>query len=136
MTKIGHILCRLGRHEREYLIDHNDLVVVWCPTCQNPKIAEVFDAKRLPGSTSAPVAPDASDRPVAAALDHDGLSAAAGMRAAIARSDDQGFRTLAKFSDPKELVFALCFLIVDALAERGTDLDHYPEQLFDRLARR
>ena len=51
-------------------------------------------------------------------------------------SDDQGFRTLAKFSDPKQLVFALCFLIVDALAERGTDLDHYTEQLFDRLARR
>ena len=48
MTGVGWLLCRLGRHDREYLIGHNDLVVVWCPRRQNPKVAEVFDAKRLP----------------------------------------------------------------------------------------
>jgi hypothetical protein len=76
------------------------------------------------------------DRPVAAALDHDALTAAAGMLAAIDKSDDQGFTILAKHSEPKALTFALCFLVIDALSERGTDLGAYTEELFDRLARR
>jgi hypothetical protein len=82
MTRIGWLLCHLGRHDREYLIGHNDLVVAWCPRCQNPKIADVFDAKRLPGSKPV-TAP--TDRPVAADLDHDALAAATGMLAAIAK---------------------------------------------------
>jgi hypothetical protein len=43
---------------------------------------------------------------------------------------------LAKHSDPKQLTFALCFPVLDALAERGTDLDRYTDDLFERLARR
>ena len=43
MTGVGWLLCRLGRHDREYLIGHNDLVVVWCPRRQNPKVAEVLN---------------------------------------------------------------------------------------------
>jgi len=135
MTMIGWLLCRLGRHDREYLIGNSDLVVVRCPRCQNPKVAEVFDAKRLPES-KAQSADQNSDRPVASALEHDALSAAAGMLAAISRSDDQGFVVLAKHSDPKPLTVALCFLVIDALAERGTDLRAYTDDLFERLARR
>jgi hypothetical protein len=138
-AKFGRLLCHLGRHDREYLIGHNDLVVAWCPRCQNPKAADVFDAKRLPG-TRVPTPPTEEDphrdRPVADALDHDALSAAVGMLAAINKSDVPGFTVLAKHSEPKPLTFALCFLVIDALAERGTDLGAYTDDLFERLARR
>jgi hypothetical protein len=128
----GKIACWLGRHRWEYLIFHDGDLVRWCPRCRRPKALTVMPAMRIPGSGDATVP---SDRPVAAALDRDALSAAAGMLAAIAKADDHGFRVLAKHSEPKELVFALCFLVVDALAERGTDLARYTDQLFERLRR-
>jgi hypothetical protein len=155
MTKIGQMLCRLGRHRWEYLIFPDDDLVRWCPRCRRPRALTIIPARRLegpkeatwvPAGTAVPPAdvvhlvanvPDGTiDRPVAPDLDHDALSAAAGMLAAIASADDQGFRVLAKHSDPKQLTFALCFLVLDALAERGTDLRSYCDDLFERLARR
>jgi hypothetical protein len=131
---IGRLLCRLGRHRWEYLIFPDDDLVRWCPRCRRPNALTIIPAKRIPGSENATAV---ADRPVAADLDHDALSAAIGMLAAIARSDDRGFAILAKHSEPRDLVFSLCALAIDALQEPASDdLARYTDRLFDRLARR
>jgi hypothetical protein len=136
ITAVGRLLCRLGRHDREYLYSpSSDLVVVWCPRCKNPKAAEVFPAKRI-GNAPAGAKAANPDRPLGK-LDHDALTAAIGMLAALARLDDQGFDVLRRHSDPLELTFSLVFLANDALAEPATDdLGAYADQMFERLARR
>ena len=129
MRKIG---CLLGRHDWQYLIGHADLVIRWCPRCQNPKIADVFPAKRLPEVGKMASTP-AADRPIVD-LDPDALRAAAGMLQAISKADERGFNILAKHSDPIALTLSLCFLVTDALAESsGLDLGAYADRVFQRL---
>ena len=58
---LGKIACRLGRHDREYFINTERLIViVWCKRCRNPKIASAFDAKRI--GVLGPTAPPADQR--------------------------------------------------------------------------
>jgi hypothetical protein len=130
---MGKIGCLLGRHPFEYVIGHADLVIRWCPRCQNLKAADVFQAKRLPGVVQPLNNSVAPDRPIVD-LDPDAIRAAAGMMQAIAKADDRGFNILAKHADPVNLTLSLCFLVADALAEHsGLDLGAYADRVFERL---
>jgi len=116
------IACRLGRHRWEYLVFPDDDVVRWCPRCRSPKALSILPARRVVppevATAAAKVAAQvASDRPLVD-LDPDALSAAAGMIAAIATGDDQGFNTLAKWSDPVSLTLSLVWLTTDADQQR------------------
>jgi hypothetical protein len=121
--KIG---CRFGRHYWEYLIGA-DLVVRWCPTCQDPKIADVFPAKRI--GTAPPVV----DRPFPAYTGE--LRSAAGLLKAMSVADVEAINVLGKYvDDPLKLLLSLCWLIGDALGHPPSDdLPAYAERVFERL---
>jgi hypothetical protein len=124
-AKLGRLLCHLGRHDREYLIGHNDRVVVWCLRCRN---VEAFEAKRLPG----PV-PATTDRPMPPTFGSD----AAGLLKAVSITDVEAINVLGKHvDDPVRLVLSLCWLIGDALGHPASDdLPAYAERVFERLDR-
>ena len=132
--KIG---CRLGRHDWEYLIG-DDLVVRWCPACEDPKVANAYPAKRLAGVESSDLNNDVPDlgRPDRSLLcgGFDELRTVAAMLKALTRDDHEAVWLLADSADHARLVSSLVRLLVDALIEPSTtDLAGYTDRVFARL---
>jgi hypothetical protein len=123
------VACLVGRHAWQYLIGHGDLVVRWCPRCQNPKILNAFSAKRLPGSTAD--TPVVTDRPLRGLEE---LRVAVAMLKALARDDLGAVWVLGKHVDQDLLVTSMLRLVIDALFEPASDdLEAYAERAFARL---
>jgi hypothetical protein len=138
---IGQLLCRVGRHEWEYLVT-DDMAIRWCPRCQNPKAANAFDAKRIPGTGNAPAIanpehvrdlPPDQPRPDLAT---DLFRTALALVKSVDRSDAEAIVALAPYGDALPLVIGLCHLTRDALAEPpSTDLVGYVDRLFTQADR-
>jgi hypothetical protein len=115
-AKIGRLLCRLG----DRLLGVGDRLLQREAKPPHPETATTVT----------------TERPLVN-FDHDSLSAAFAILAAVERQDVPPYHVIAKHSDPTGLTLSLIFAVGDALAEpSSTDLAAYADDLFDRLARR
>jgi hypothetical protein len=115
-ARVGRLLCRLG----DRLLGLGDRL----------QLSE----KRKAAETAQP--PQPTERPLVN-FDHDSLSAAFAVLAAVERSDVTAYHVVAKHTDQVELTLSLVFTITDALAApSSTDVAAYCDDLFERLARR
>jgi hypothetical protein len=121
ITALGRLLCRLA----DRLLGLSERLLR----------GEASTAVRIDQSNEAATRV-AADRPLVN-FDHDSLSAAFALLAAVERSDVTAYHVLTKHSDATGLTLSLVFAVTDALAApSSTDVAAYCDDLFDRLARR